>query len=828
MFLKEYKRKRNFRRTPEPAGKRRAEGSGLVYVVQKHDASHLHYDLRLEYRGVLKSWAVPKGIPLESGARRLAIETEDHPMEYRDFEGVIPEPDYGAGTVMVWDSGRYYVDENLSLEENRRQTQEGLSRGRLSFVLEGEKIKGAYTLVKMKKSGQKPQWLLLRRQGAQPPGRYSDVSVKTGRTMEEIAGGAPAPKKKDDISILFKPEDFHLSEQGPMPQNVAPMLAVLVDEPFDGKDWIFELKWDGYRCLAEIRQGEVRLYSRNNKTQNERFPAVAKAFSDFPADALFDGEIVAVDEKGASRFQLLQNYLNGGRGALIYYVFDILYLGTNDLRKLPLARRKEILRGVLPSSAVVRFSDYVESNGRAFFDIVQKNGLEGVVAKKLDSPYRSGSRSREWLKVKALRVQEAVIGGFTRPKGGSRKFFSALLLGVYDGARLRFIGHTGGGFSEQSLKDIHGRLEKLAQENCPFEKAPVTNAAAVWVRPELVCQVKFLEWTAEGFMRQPVFLGLREDARPQDTRRESPQSVGETLSRRPELTHLDKIFWPREGYTKKDLIEYYQDIAGVILPYLKDRPQSLNRFPDGIEGENFFQKNVDSMPPEWVSTASFRSESRSSAIRYLLCQDKESLAYLNNLGCIELNVWNSTIQNPRNPDYLVFDLDPVDVDFEDVVRVALEIKDFLDHVELTAFCKTSGGRGLHIYVPLRHAYSFEQVREFARIASFLIHARMPRLTSLERNPGRRKGRVYLDYLQNRYASTMASAYSLRPRPGATVSSPLEWKELDSGLRPEAFTIRSMRRRLDKKGDIWKGLLEGGADLKKSLELMEKKFSWDFP
>lgn len=785
-------------------------------MVQKHEASHLHYDLRLEYQGVLKSWAVPRGIPLEPSVKRLAIETEDHPMEYRDFEGVIPEPDYGAGTVMVWDRGRYYVDAGASAQENQHQAQEGLSRGRLSFVIEGKKIHGRYSLIRMRKNEAKTQWLLLRHKDSQA--RPAELSVKTGKTMDEIKAGRTEGGGENSFSSVFRQEDSRWMRQTELPSALTPMLATLVDEPFDKQGWIFELKWDGYRCLTEIRAGKVRLYSRNNKTLNNSFPVLAEAFAHFPADALFDGEIVAVDEKGASRFQLLQNVLDRGQGRLLYYVFDVLYLGKNDLRQMPLLRRKDILRAVLPASPYVKFSDFIEVRGKDFFSVVQKNELEGIIAKKADSPYRSGERSGDWLKIKALRTQEAVIAGFTRPKG-SRKFFSSLLLGLYEEGRLRFIGHTGSGFTEDMLKDIHIRLEKQAQSFCPFASPPKTNSPAVWVKPELVCVVRFLEWTKEGLMRQPVFLGLREDISACDVKKEIPRTPEVSPDSKFVFSHPDKVFWPQEGYTKKDVRDYYQDIADFILPYLKDRPQSLNRFPNGIEAESFFQKNVYQVP-QGVKTVSLPSESKQKNISAVLCQDRFTLEYLNNLGCIELNVWNSTVQHPDHPDYLVFDLDPVEVPFADVVRVALQVKEFCLRTDIPSYCKTSGGRGIHIYVPLRHGYSYEQAKNFAYVVSSLLHDLLPDMTSLERSPARRKKRVYLDYLQNHYGVTMASPYSLRPRPQAPVSAPLAWEELVLSVNPREFNLKTMRQRLKRKGDVWKGFWENAADLEKSLAMIE--------
>ncbi|MBL8012218.1 MAG: non-homologous end-joining DNA ligase, partial [Candidatus Omnitrophica bacterium] len=473
MSLKDYRRKRNFKKTSEPSKKGRQTNGVLHFVVQKHDASHLHYDFRLENRGVLKSWAVPKVIAQTPEIRRLAVEVEDHPLEYRHFHGTIPKGNYGAGTVEIWDQGRYYVDQTLDREGNERKISEGLNKGHLKFYLDGQRLQGLYALIKIRPSkGKNNQWLLIK-------------------------------KKEQGAS------DMEQLPVAPMPALVKPMLATLTTEPFDRPQWLFEVKWDGYRIIAEIKNHHVRLYTRNAKDYTDKFPQIAQALASLP-DAVLDGEVVAVNEKGVSEFQRLQNYLRHQEGDLVYYVFDIVYFNQHDLHRLPLIQRKKILQQALMPSSLVRFSDYVQERGKDFFVAAQKNALEGIIAKNMQSPYQYASRSRDWLKVKAVKQQEAVIVGFTAPRGG-RKFFGALVLGLYKNSKLVYVGHAGGGFDYELLKVIYVRLKSLISTHCPFETVPKTNAPVTWVKPQLLCEVKFQEWTNDGHMRQPIFLGMRDD-----------------------------------------------------------------------------------------------------------------------------------------------------------------------------------------------------------------------------------------------------------------------------------------------------------------------------
>jgi bifunctional non-homologous end joining protein LigD len=860
MSLTTYHQKRKFTQTPEPRGRQKTSGAALRFVVQKHAASRLHYDFRLELDGVMKSWAVPKGPSLNPINKRLAVMVEDHPLDYRTFEGTIPAGNYGAGTVMVWDEGFYTVVPATARSDSEEAMREGLAKGHLKLTLDGAKLKGEFSLVRLNR-GKKQDWLLIKARdewASESDVSAQDRSIVTGRDLEEIAGNVKGKRPKHGNS-KNKPSPARAitnSDDGrkaPIPHHVKPMLATLVDKPFDRPGWFFEVKWDGYRAIAEVAPPKVALYSRNGNSLADRFQPIVESLRDLDRRAVLDGEVVAVDSEGRSRFQLLQNYQKSGRGQLLYYVFDLLYLDGRDLRELPLRRRKELLSKLIGGLPNVRLSEEIEENGTDFFKAATERGLEGIVAKNADSSYREGIRSQDWLKIKTHGRQEAVICGFTEPRG-KREHMGALILGVYENKELIYIGHTGGGFGAKGLQDLSKQLQPLLQAKCPFKKKPKTNAPAHWVRPELVCEVSFQEWTNDGSMRQPIFLGLREDKAAHAVRREAPNKVifekvapdtskpqksksvqtassrvlkskkasAAALPAEPTLTHLEKVYWPKEGITKGDLIEYYREIAPVILSYLRDRPQSLHRFPNGIEGKSFFQKDVSHQPPPpWVATATVSSGGRGNQIEYLLCQDEPSLLYIANLGCIEVNPWNSRVGSLEEPDYVVIDLDPEAVGFEKVIETAIAVRRVLEHAEIESVCKTSGKRGLHVFIPIGPGHTTDQATQFAEIVASLVHEKLPTFTSLVRSPSLRQGKVYLDFPQNSRGQTLASAYSARPHPGATVSTPLLWKEVKKGLDPAKYTIKSIAQRLDKMGDPWSRVLHGGNDLSRCLSRLRK-------
>lgn len=851
MGLKVYKEKRKFDKTPEPEGLARSSGGKeLHFVVQKHNATNLHYDFRLELDGVLKSWAIPKGPSLNPKDKRLAMEVEDHPLEYRKFEGRIPEGNYGAGDVIIWDEGTYFAEGAANKQGSEEMLRRGFERGNLDFVLNGEKLKGSFHLRKFTTGGKKT-WLLIKRKdsfASEKDITQMENSVVSGRTVSTLKS-----TRKDLLESgrqrLLKTDlsNFPKSE---MPHNIKPMLAELVKEPFDDRNWIFEVKWDGYRAIAEIEGGEVNLFSRKNNSFNEKYPEIIESLKKINHNTVLDGEVVTLDKTGRSNFQLLQNYPRTKQGELVYYVFDLLYLDGYDLRDLALRERKEMLKKLLPELPNVRYSDHVKETGIEFFKAAQQKHQEGIMAKDLRSPYRTGERSSEWQKIKTHMRQEAVIAGFTEPRG-TRKYLGSLVLGMYDkNNELRYVGHSGGGFDKEGLSEMRHRLEPLVIDEPPFRKPPRTNMPVKWVKPELVCEVSFSEWTEKGIMRQPVFMGLREDKKPNEVIREEfadekaakhskvakskkaaadPEGMSTVrpdveeitvVRKKLSLTNLDKIYWPEEEYTKGDLIDYYRDISDYIMPYLKDRPHSLLRHPNGIEGKSFFQKDIADTAPDWLKTVKVESESRNKEIEYLVCTNKPSLLYMVNLGCIEINPWFSRVKKLDNPDYMVIDLDPLDISFDMVVETALTVKEVLDEAGAKCYCKTSGATGLHIYVPLNSKYNFAISKEFAHLIVRVVNKRLPDITSLERNPEKRRGKVYLDFLQNRIGQTVAAPYSVRPRPGAPVSTPLDWKEVKPGLDPAGFTIKTIQKRLKKTGDIFKPVLGQEINIVKCINNLE--------
>lgn len=881
--LEKYIEKRNFKETPEPKTKKASAEGELKFVIQRHLASRLHYDFRLELDGVLKSWAVPKGPSLNPKDKRLAMMVEDHPFEYRKFEGEIPEGNYGAGIVEIWDEGTYHALETDDRKESEKVLRKQLQDGSVKVVLKGNKLRGEFALVKLK-GREENSWILIKHKdqfavsdeydseehisskSKIPKHASSRKVLKQNKTKAETT---PAKKKEE-----FKEIEGKLSK---MPHDVKPMLATLTDKAFDHKDWIFEIKWDGYRAIAEVEEGKVELYSRNLLSFNEDYPSIVKALKELGHNVILDGEVVAIDENGIPSFQLLQNRKGSTNLNINYYVYDLIYVDGHDVTDLPLIERKKILQSLLPDHPLIKYSDHVVENGTAFFKEAEKSKLEGIMAKDGKSPYRIGKRSSEWLKIKTTMRQEAVIAGFTAPRG-SRKLFGALVLGVYENGEFKYIGHSGGGFNSKSLQDIYERLKPLIQKTSPFKTKVPTNMPVTWVKPELVCEIQFSEWTSDGAMRHPIFQGMREDKNPKEVVREQeikpeeaienntkdkkkstvkdsvkkseskPKKVAgeskkqnsnipqiiESGNKKTEvngeieldgiklsLSNLRKVYWPEEGFTKKDLIEYYLEMSEYILPYLKDRPENLNRHPNGINGENFYQKNTKGKYPDWLETQPLYSESNDKDVNYLVCNNQATLTYMNNLGCIEINPWNSRLQSIENPDYIVIDLDPGENTFEEVIETAMVVKEILDKGKIEAYIKTSGATGMHIFIPMGAKYDYDQAKEFGHIIAIMAHEQLPDLTSLERSPKNRRNQIYLDYLQNRKGQTLACAYSARPKPGATVSTPLKWREVKPGLHPSQFTIKNIRKRVEKEGDLFKGIFGKGVDIANCLKNLEK-------
>lgn len=827
MGLAKYFKKRNFKETPEPKGSAKTEHPHkLAFVIQEHHASRLHYDFRLELDGVLKSWAVPKGPSLDPHEHHLAIQTEDHPYEYRTFEGVIPEGNYGAGNVIIWDEGWY--EARADTDDNEKTLRAEYKKGHLTFVLHGKKLQGEFALIKMHPGDQNADekaWLLIKK---------GDAFASTQDVTKQDES-VRSHKRVDDLGAANKLPDLSDYPRAAKPWHVTPMFCTLVDEPFSKENWLFEIKWDGFRAIATKHKDEIELYSRNGLNFADRFPRVHAAIRSFARDVIVDGEIAVIDEHGKSHFEWIQDTGQDVQGALHYFVFDILWCDGRDLRGMPLFQRKQILKSVLPKNDIVRFSDHVGTEGIKLFNEMRSQGLEGMVAKRADSPYREGDRGSDWLKIKTHMRQEVVIGGYTEPRG-SRKYLGALLVGVYDKGDFVYVGHSGGGIPDAQRKTLQGKLAKLERKTSPFSTEPKPNAPVHWVKPELVCEMSFSEWTSEGYMRHPTFEGMREDKSPRAVRREKPKSVAPIKnalegSSKPgskvkggspfELTHLDKVFFPRHKYTKGDMVAYYESVADYILPYLKDRPCSMNRMPDGINGPSFYQKNNEHLP-DWVPHADIFSDSNNANLRWIVGGDLNTLLYMVQLGCVEINPWNSRVGHLDNPDWIVIDLDPEGVTFKDVVTVARTVHEICDEWHIPAHSKTSGKTGIHIYMPMGAAYTNDQARNLAHLIALEVNRRQPKLTSVERNPKKRKHRIYVDFLQNREGQTLAAPYSLRPTPDATVSMPLHWDEVTPSLKPTDFTIQNALRRLKRTGDLWKPVTGKGIDLTRVLKKIERE------
>lgn len=809
MGLREYFRKRSFSKTPEPKGKVKKSGDArLKFVVQEHHATALHYDFRLEMNGVLKSWAVPKGPSMNPHDHHLAIQTEDHPFEYRNFEGVIPEGNYGAGNVIIWDEGWY---EPRTEDGDEKSPERDVKKGHVTFILHGEKLKGEFALIRMPNAKEDDAWLLIKK------GDEFASEADITKQNESVR----SHHQVDDLGAHGKLPDLSEYPKVKKPWSVDPMLCTLVDEAFDREDWIFEIKWDGYRAIGTKHDDKLELYSRNHLDFSDRYAPVVEALRSIKHDVILDGEIVVVDNEGRAHFEWLQGWHKQPNGNLQYHVFDILWCDGHDVRSMPLVRRKALLQAVLPKSSVLSYSDHVTGKGLPLFHEMQKRGLEGMVAKNANSAYREKVRGNDWMKVKTHLRQEVVIGGYTEPRGG-RKYLGALLVGVYnDAGEFMYVGHSGGGIADEQRKQLQQRLTKLERKTSPFSTEPKPNAPVHWVKPELVCEMEFSEWTSEGSMRHPEFKGLRPDKEAKDVHREKAKRggpTGKTPSKNLpfEPTHLDKVFFPKHKYTKGDLFEYYTEMAEYILPYLDGRPISMNRMPNGIKGPSFFQKNNEHLP-DWVPSADIFSDSNNEDLHWIVGGQLDTLLYVTQLGSIEINPWNSRIGQLDKPDWIVIDLDPEGVTFNDVIDVAKTVHEVTTEWGIPTYPKTSGKTGIHIYIPMGAKYTYEQAKNLAHLIVLEVNKRQPKITSVERNPEKRKHRIYLDFLQNREGQTLAAPYSVRPTPEASVSMPLHWDEVKKGLDPMDFTIKNAAKRLKRTGDLWKPVMGKGVDLGKILK-----------
>jgi bifunctional non-homologous end joining protein LigD len=904
--LSEYHKKRDFQRTREPEGKIHDTAS-KVFVVQKHAATRLHYDLRLELDGVLKSWAVPKGPSMNPGDKRLAVQVEDHPYDYRKFEGSIPKGQYGGGEVIVWDEGTYEPEGTLSPHEQ-------LAKGDFKFKLFGEKLRGSFVLVRIKSSKAKNEWLLIKhRDSFIDPNWDADrhaESVLTGRTVEDIKEGREASGRPRNTD----PSEVTGAVKAPMPQmpkGVPPTLAQLQDRPFSNPDWVFEIKWDGVRAIAEIDNGKTTLWARSGRDVTCEYPEFKDLASHLRAKhAILDGEIATIDEQGRSNFQRLQNRLGVQDPSqkltqsipLTYFFFDAVYADGYDLRKSPLIERKEFLKSILIANNTIQYSDHIPEQGEALFEAAREKGLEGIIGKKANSSY-PGSRSPSWVKIKIVQEVDAVIAGYTAPRG-SRKYFGALVLGLYDQGELQFIGSAGTGFDDATQEDVFKTLQELETSHAPFSKVPQLREEITWIKPDLVARIKYGNWTDDKHLRAPVFLGLRNDRRPEDCTFEdlqpaeapapakkvkAPKSpkeekkiaknkevdalitpaaaddpeprpaeaapreqvvrarkgaapklasdaagelengTSETLDiesdgQRLHFSNLNKIYFPEVGIAKRKLLAYYYRMADYILPFLKDRPMVLRRYPDGVDGKAFFQKEAPSYLPDWIETTTVFSDERRGNMQYILANNRATLLYLSNLGCIDHNPWSSRAESQDNPDYVFFDLDPTPrTPFTDVLHIAREISSLLKSIRMKAFLKTSGASGFHIFVPLEPIYTYDQTRTFADVLGRMVAAENPKLITSERTVSKRpEGRIMIDALQNARGKPLACAYSVRAFPKATVSTPLTAEELKKGIDPEKWNIQSLDQRIAKVGDLWADFWDSRQTLDQALELLAKR------
>jgi bifunctional non-homologous end joining protein LigD len=819
MSLDEYRRKRVFTKTPEPPAAVHP-GEGNRFFIQRHSARRLHYDLRLEMDGVLKSWALPHGPTLDPAMKRLAVHVEDHPLDYGNFEGTIPAGNYGAGKVILWDRGTYEWTSD-------KPPAEQWKAGDLKIRFHGQKLLGEFALVRTNRAGGK-DWLLIKKK---------DFAVRPGWNPE------------DDIrSVLQGPvSSIEGAVEKEMPGKLEPMLATLSDKLPSGTDWLYEVKWDGYRALCFLEDGKARMVSRRGNPMDKQFPEVAQALPEAvrAKTAILDGEIVALDENGAPSFQLLQNRvgfhksIKGGKPhALNFFAFDLLYLDGYDLRGAALIDRRQLLQSIILPSPVIRYSDHFAGKGSELLQAVREKGLEGIIAKQARSRYES-RRSPEWIKIKVTSQQDFVICGFIH---GEREFFGSLVLGLYKDKELVYAGNVGSGFTQASLKAVYEKIEPLITKKPILSDVPKEIGAVTWVKPELVCVVKFSAWTDDQRLRAPVFQGLRLDASPQETVREEPETSAEpeasvpdaeslipadaaelTLTvngQRLKFTNLKKVFYPADGYTKRDVINFYAAVAPLLVPHLEGRPLSLKRYPNGIESEYFFQKEVATSFPDWLHLEDVPTDEKSTT-RMVICDDKAALLYLANLGCIDQNPWMSRWGSLEHPDFILIDLDPYHCGYDRIVEAAQLVHEKLELIGLAGYPKTTGGNGMHVYIPLEPRYTYAHSRTFAELLSRWVTHERPELFTTPRNvAARQKGKVYFDWMQNAEGKTISAPYVLRAHPGAPVATPLSWDEVRPGLKPQQFHIGNVLRRFERVGDLFSGVLKKPQPMEDALEKLQ--------
>ncbi|MGA7368232.1 MAG: DNA ligase D [Nitrososphaeraceae archaeon] len=957
-MLEKYNRKRNFAKTPEPIGTANDHpmNKSRHFVIQKHNARSMHYDFRLETEnGILKSWAIPKGVSLNPKIKRLAILTEDHPLDYLLFEGTIPHGNYGAGTVLVWDTGIYVM------EKSNEEFSDQFDKGKLTFTLHGHKVNGKFSLIR---TGRENQWLLI---------KYDDQFASEEDLTSSRSDSVSSQTKKNTLSrkptgnggysslqmnsrIMNHSETADETEvehsrqisiqdlpSSDFPNRIKPMLSTPVDKPFNDSKRDFEIKWDGVRAVLFYSKSKdlLELKSRTNKSISHRYPEIIDSIMSSSVvncqdSVVLDGEIVVLDERGHPDFQSHQQRMNVDHDLEIqhlskeipstFYVFDILYLDGKNLENLQFWKRRELLSGVIclngSDKNVIRISDSFEGKGVELFENIKALGLEGIIAKNKNSKYLQGARTADWLKIKNLHTQDCVVIGYTRGEGNRSGYFGSLLLAAFD-KELVFIGHSGSGFDHSQIIEIFNQLNEIETNEIPVSYIPYVNRDPVWVRPSLVVEVKFDGWTKDTIMRAPIFLRIRDDKKPQEctvektkkvdelsnvksqnynynynpknnykeqsvsllssalssssspapsSERSSPplstvavtsntSSAGTAKRVQNSFSNLDKVFWPKNRFhhddlTKGDLIDYYDKISDYLFPLLKDRPLSLSRYPDGIMGKHFYQKNWNMEKPEFVNSVKIYSETAERSTNYLICNNKETLLWLANLGCIEIHPWYSRIVDYEaclkgsnelyedncglnHPDFIVFDLDPYIYSgletssdqepeynrraFMATAKVAQLLKsEIFDALKIKSYIKTSGRTGIHVFVPVTAEYTYDQTRSFAEIIGRTLVNRHPDLITTDWNTPERRGKIFFDYNQNAKGKTLASAFSARPTPLATISMPLEWDTIDQVLPPE-FTIQGVREKIaDRKGfkkllSCWSDIFESRQDLSKLLE-----------
>ncbi|HEX9496003.1 MAG TPA: DNA ligase D [Candidatus Limnocylindria bacterium] len=790
MSLTEYQKKRDFKRTPEPKGEVISPIAKPRFVVHRHHATRLHWDVRLEMRGVLASFAVPQGPPLVPGKRRLAVHTEDHPIQYLTFHGVIPDG-YGAGTMTIWDQGTY----DLLLEKPGT----GAKGGEYKIQFHGTKLTGEYVIVQ--------------------------TAAEEGRHWLMIMHGTP-------------PKDH------PLDRKIEPMLAITADEPFDSPQFTYEPKWDGVRTLAFVDGGEVRLQTRNLLDCTKQYPEAHGAAEALTGayQAILDGEIVAFDEKGVPSFQRLQPRMHQREPSavsrlrksvpVVYEVFDLLWADGEDLAKQPLRERRRRLEAALEPMGAIRLSEGFPGSGKALFKAAQEQGLEGIVAKRLDAPYVSG-RSAAWVKIKAFKTMDCVIGGWTEGQGGRHGTLGALIVGIYTDGKLVPVGHVGSGFDDRTLRELLGILKEHQSPTSPFAVQPKVNQPATWCFPDLVCEVRYAEITRDGTLRHPTYLGLRTDIDPTEctgqeiattakeaqrkaematkeagrmtkvdpSRKERTPATLEIDGHQLKLTNLEKVLFPEDGYTKADIIRYYTAVSPYLIPVIRDRPLTLKPFPDGIAGPSFYQKDKPSFTPKWIKSWTDKKADREGGIDYILCNDLATLVWMANYTAIEIHPWLARVDKPDNPDFAMIDLDPATgATWSDVKEAAMLVQDILHGLDLEGFPKTTGSRGIHVLVPIARRYTYDESRGFVEQVGKVARERAPKLITLTFAKKERRG-IYVDYLQNVRGKTTAGPYSVRPIRRAPVSAPLRWDEIPALGRPDAFTIANLPGRLETVGDL---------------------------